>query len=445
MRRVALALAALALLAPGTAWADTVLQTTPTRLGTSVVVRGDGLGNRLTVSTAEGTRALTIVEEAPGGRIVSQDRTGSCSVEADGRRATCTFVLGLLVLGGDGDDALTSEMVSDVAMDGGNGADALTTRRYAATLSGGAGDDRLLGGPGMDSLDGGPGADVLAGSDGIDFLAGGERPDEMLGGRGRDRVTYADRVAAVSVTNDGARNDGERGEGDDVGRDVEWLEGGEGPDRLVGTSPGGRRGVTLVGGGGADTLTGSRGDDVLWGDRAAPASPIASAGDDVLVAGPGADELYGDGGNDRLDAGGIIRAQDGVPDRADCGTGDDSLVSDERDRALDCEQVRRFDSTAPKLLLHDLVREIRRATLASRGLRLLMRPSERVRLRARLTRRGGVVLGARSVVLRRGRVALRLRLRRPPPRRRATLGLTLTARDSAGNRSTLRYTIRVRP
>lgn len=67
------------------------------------------------------------------------------------------------------------------------------------------------------------------------------------------------------------------------------IDGGEGPDRLLGGSAQDQ----IYGGGGDDRLEGRDGDDYLYGDD----------GDDTLLGGNGIDRLYGQGGNDELRGG----------------------------------------------------------------------------------------------------------------------------------------------
>jgi Subtilase family/RTX calcium-binding nonapeptide repeat (4 copies) len=83
-------------------------------------------------------------------------------------------------------------------------------------------------------------------------------------------------------------------------------------DRLRGT-PGGDK---LFGRGGRDRLNGLAGEDCLNGNR----------GRDRIAGGPGDDTL---------------RARDGKRDYLNCGAGDDTAVVDRRDRARNCETVKR--------------------------------------------------------------------------------------------------------
>lgn len=157
-------------------------------------------------------------------------------------------------------------------------------------MNGGAGDDELvgggelLGGSGDDSLtgpmfslqaalDGGKGDDVLTGGAGSNILTGGAGSDRMKGllrpcptAQCLDRVSYEGTSLRVRVTMDGKPNDGASGEGDNVGVDVEAVEGGNGNDQLAGN-------------GAENTLTGGAGDDTLDG----------SGRKDRLIGGPGRD------------------------------------------------------------------------------------------------------------------------------------------------------------
>ena len=93
------------------------------------------------------------------------------------------------VIGGDGDDVLSS------------------TSTDAVVLAGGAGDDSLTGTVGDDRLDGELGNDVLMGGDGDDVLSGGSGQDTFSGGAGDD-------VLFVDV--DDLQADIDAGDGNDV-------------------------------------------------------------------------------------------------------------------------------------------------------------------------------------------------------------------------------------
>jgi hypothetical protein len=137
--------------------------------------------------------------------------------------------LALTLNGDSGDDTLS----------GGSGDDTITGGTGNNALSGGSGDDTISGGPDNDTITGGPGGDTLTGGLGNDAFDEGAAPtgtDTIAGSGGIDRVTYAGRTASVAVTLDGVFNDGEPGEGDNVGTDVEDAVGGAGDDTMTGST-----------------------------------------------------------------------------------------------------------------------------------------------------------------------------------------------------------------
>ncbi|MDT4987000.1 MAG: hypothetical protein QOI74_1094, partial [Micromonosporaceae bacterium] len=171
------------------------------------------------------------------------------------------------------------------------------TSDNSSIIAGGAGNDSLNGGPGLtdpdvstsNDLRGGDGNDILTGGNGTDVLDGGPGADKMLGGAGADLVTYASRTLPVTADLDGAADDGQAGEGDLIGTDVENLTGGSGNDVLTGN---GANNV-FNGGPGNDTLTGLAGSDGLTG----------GLGNDVLSGGDGDDFLLVEGGTNTADGG----------------------------------------------------------------------------------------------------------------------------------------------
>ena len=72
----------------------------------------------------------------------------------------------LVVLGGDGDDAITLSAIAQPTFD--------------VTILGGPGNDILIGSGGDDSIFGGPGDDVLIGGPGVDCLSGGSGNNVLL-------------------------------------------------------------------------------------------------------------------------------------------------------------------------------------------------------------------------------------------------------------------------
>ena len=159
---------------------------------------------------------------------------------------------------GDGNDVVTAELPSVVDV---------------AEISGGPGDDVIRGGRGEDRLAGGPGTDELFGFARDDsFLSPAlDGADTMHGGTGiGDEVDYSSRRAPLTIDLDGRADDGERGERDRIDGDVEDLYGGSAADRITSFNQ-------------PSTLAGGAGNDVIGG---------------VVNT----DELFGNGGCDRLNA-----------------------------------------------------------------------------------------------------------------------------------------------
>lgn len=204
-----------------------------------------------------------------------------------------------ILSGGPGDDRIS----------GGRGPDTLTGGQGADTLAGGPHCDELMGDDwsygyggtvvldettgGNDVLDGGGlndtlraglGDDALAGGDGDDELSGSPGADALRGGAGVDRTSYAGRVGPVHVTLNALPDDGEPGERDLVGADVDDVDGTPGNDILVGSPLANRlQGLAgddvIVGGGGThDFLLAGAGNDTIYareGERGADWSPFA--------------------------------------------------------------------------------------------------------------------------------------------------------------------------
>ncbi len=187
--------------------------------------------------------------------------------------------------GGDGNDAMTGAAGDDVFA-GGNGTDTVSYVDHAgdvtASIDGVANDgssgeldnvgadvENLIGGVGNDTLTGSASANALnGGSAGNDTLIGGAGTDTYAGGVGVDTVSYADHLAGVTASIDGAANDGSSGENENVPADVENLTGGSGNDTLTGNTGvnalwGNDGNDTLVGAGGTDTFAGGNGTDAV--------------------------------------------------------------------------------------------------------------------------------------------------------------------------------------
>ncbi len=291
---VALAIAGLLSAGAGSASATT----TVTNSGSSVTVQGTApAGNTITLSQSGDGSPLVITDLATA---TLSGPAGSC-VQTSANTVTCTEGGGApfdIVAGGNaGADVIDGSSLADDQV------------RFTSD----AGSDTLKGGAGDDSFDQGGAADGA---------------DTLSGGGGVDTVSYRGRANPVIVSADGTANDGESGEGDNVGADVERIDGGAGNDTLTGTSasaPGtgrfgffsepelsggrgndtlnaGSVGTILSGGEGNDTLNGGPGDDELSG----------GPGDDVENGGPGDDRFggfgffdfgSGDPGNDQLNGG----------------------------------------------------------------------------------------------------------------------------------------------
>ncbi|MFT3785777.1 MAG: hypothetical protein QM770_06370 [Tepidisphaeraceae bacterium] len=170
--------------------------------------------------------------------------------------------------------------VTGINIDSADGNDTITigaTVTKPSTLKGGGGNDVIKGGGGNDLIDPGTGADIVT------------------GGAGTDTADYSTRTAPVNVSLDGLRNDGQAAERDNIGIDVENVNGGGANDVLIGSAV---KNV-LLGNGGSDQLFGLAGDDSLDGG-AGDDDLSGGDGNDTLTGGTGIDYLAGDAGNDKL-------------------------------------------------------------------------------------------------------------------------------------------------
>ena len=208
------------------------------------------------------------------------------------------------------DDHLGTQLPGAAALEvhGGGGGDNLdgtpnADRMYGEdgddSLASGLGADLLDGGAGGDYLDDGPGDDTVIGGFGGDNLTAGPGRDSFAGGDGSDRVDYGGRTAPLTITLDGVADDGEAGEGDNDGADVEEAIGGSANDIIVGNAAGNE----LRGG----------------------------SGNDSIVAGAAEDRVEGNEGDDTIDT------RDGVYDSVDCGAGNDTVFADLGDFTENCE------------------------------------------------------------------------------------------------------------
>jgi serralysin len=263
-----------------------------------------------TVRFAAGSKVANRVYLSRAGNVVTVDDRvkvkagkGCTAVKGDKTKVRCTVKKGptrVKVLLYDGNDTVVNSSGLPMSAEGGSGNDKLVGGSRNDTLYGmsGAdqlygmggddslegldGDDKLYGGAGTDGIVGGNGRDWLDGGAGIDTLVGDDPghiyADVLLGGPGGDTLSYYDRTADVTADADGASgDDGQAGEHDSVGADVESIVGGRGNDRLTAND-------------GPGQLQGNAGNDVLHG----------GGGDDLVEGGEGRDLLYGDAGDDLL-------------------------------------------------------------------------------------------------------------------------------------------------
>jgi len=257
---------------------------------------------------------------------------------------------------GEGDDSF-SGYDGHSEIHGGSGADSLRGGGDNDDIFGESGNDYLTGHQGDDRLDGGEGNDTFENSygGGSGLMTAGS--DVYVGGPGNDEVDYGPRTDALTITIDAASNDGGLGEGDNVGMDVEEVDGGTGADTLTGSDGPN----TFSGNGGNDTLIGAGGEDSLYG----------GSGDDRLAGNDGQDNLRGDAGNDDLDGGaGLddfiadslvdyddggmdhVNARDGLAEHVYCGIGEDTAILDATDVVVDtlrdqCEHIDRSAAVSP--------------------------------------------------------------------------------------------------
>jgi Ca2+-binding RTX toxin-like protein len=278
-----------------------------------------------------------------GGTDTAKFHSGSVTVTIDGVKNDGVW-------GGDNVGVTTENVVGSTGNDTITGRNAVTNR-----LVGGGGDDVLNGLGGNDSLEGGTGA------------------DQLIGGAGVDTVDYSARSAAVqALVGNGVADDGEAGEGDDIGIDVEGVLGGFGNDVLVGQDTivsnlfeGGPGSDSIQGAAGNDTLNGGMGPDEIDGQAGAD-SADGQAGNDTVDGGAAADVVKGDAGFDLLEGGAgpdtvsggdgadQLYLRDGVADTsAACGDGTDKVVHDALDDNInaDCETKSTIFSAALKAAL----------------------------------------------------------------------------------------------
>jgi Ca2+-binding RTX toxin-like protein len=187
---------------------------------------------------------------------------------------------------------------------GGGGGDSLVGNDTDNALSGGAGNDQLTGRQGADTLQGGADTDTFIA---LNVTDGGDSMSDSAGAN--DHADYSARTGTLTLTLDGAANDGLGAEGDNLGAGIDDLTGGSAAlgDTITGNATanilvGNIGGDIMNGGDGADTVLGGANNDILQGG---PGADTVNGGlnDDQLIAGDadGNDILIGDAGTDHAD------------------------------------------------------------------------------------------------------------------------------------------------
>ena len=183
--------------------------------------------------------------------------------------------------GGIGSDVISGALGNDTLL-GNDGDDRLDDLAGSNTLSGGDGDDSLSGGIGNDQLLGGPGSDNVLGNGELDGA------DVADGGPGTDSAFAFNEGEPLTISLDGAANDGAAGQGANY-LAVEHVGGGTANDQISGSAGP----DDLTGGDGSDVVDGLGGNDYLQGN----------AENDALIGGAGSDDLDGGSGDDALSGG----------------------------------------------------------------------------------------------------------------------------------------------
>jgi Ca2+-binding RTX toxin-like protein len=220
-------------------------ETVNSPIGTSVVVAGSTIRYRTNASVTN-----TIDISSTSGYVAIHDAAtavdaGPGCVATNTQTVTC---------------ALPAAAKLDVNTAGGN--DSITNNTgLALKADAGGGNDTVVGGGGNDTLDGGLGADVIN------------------GGLGTDLANYSTRSARVKVYLDAIANDGEVGEGDLIGSDIENVTTGTGDDLIYGDD----NPNALSSGSGSDTVLGRRGNDVLDGGAGIDWVSYAYEDSDIVV------------------------------------------------------------------------------------------------------------------------------------------------------------------
>ncbi len=373
----------LLLLAPGAASASTLSRSQENSNTVFTYTAAPGEANVVSVSIKNGRITLT----DPGATI---EATAPCSVQ--GGVATCPtpeFFFFQAKLG-DGDDSLALPPTADgggvVArlVDGGPGNDSIEAS--AVTLLGGEGDDQLTSERATARLLGGPGTDTLTGSNDFQEFTGGPGVDTIDAGPGDGQtVSFAGVTDPVIADLSAPGPMGPEGEQDMV-TGADGVIGGKGNDQLTGDGKGNRldgaAGDDLIdGGGGPDDITTGSGDDIVTagGGRDEVRDTVKDSGTGTrLDGGGGADDIravggpsfvFGGDGDDEIRLGAKVETADGgagkdllmgrgefvAPDSLLCGDDDDAAENFGRTAVpADCEEIS-FPSTKVTLTVPNAI------------------------------------------------------------------------------------------
>ena len=281
-----------------------------------------------------------VIRGTPGNDVIIGSAARDTIYGGGGKDEICALDGDDRVDGGQGRDHLFGGAGSD-RLEGNAGEDYIEAEAGNDRLLGGSGNDELSGNDGRDRLQGGTGDDRLTGDGAVGIVYGaGEfdfevAADDLAGGPGIDEVLYGG-PKGVSVTLDGRRNDGTRGEQDWVRADVEGayvsrgtITGNAGPNRLSGRGD-------INGLGGPDQLIASGRGRFHGG----PGNDQIRKADDVSEGA----HLYGDAGNDTIDGTdwyypACCRDTNAVRDWISCGTGRDHATLYFDSARSDCERV----------------------------------------------------------------------------------------------------------
>jgi len=330
--------------------------------GTTLIVRGDGLDNVITVGASPDRTALVVsidgeltsftpssvlLVSVVGGAGADHISIGSGLSGAilEGQEGNDTLIGGAgndTLRGGKGADRFDGGAGNDTAdyaarsvpmslsldgfandgfeagveadnilptvenISGGQGDDLIAGSPFSNDLSGNGGNDTIRGLASDDMIRGGAGDDVLFGGNGSDTLNGGSGADLMAGALGFDTVDYSDRFVSLVVTLDNVADDGASGEGDNVIIDTEAVLGGGGADLIVGSDVAnllrGNGGAdTVYGLGGDDTINGGIGTDSMFGGDGIDLVSFVGRGANLFISNNGLANSGASGENDTID------------------------------------------------------------------------------------------------------------------------------------------------